>query len=71
MQDQVVVREQTLQPPPVRRPPRGHRPAHPALVTLGLGACSVVGYVAVASSQTRRRIRQVELRHGSAPQRLL
>ena len=41
-----------------------HTTAFPALITIGLGACGALGYVAVASSRTRRRIRAVEARYG-------
>lgn len=53
-----------LVPVPHRRDHRGPTPLHAAMVTLGLGACSAFGYVAVASTRTRRRFRVVEERYG-------
>lgn len=41
-----------------------HQARDAALLTLGLSVSSAVGYVAVASSRTRKRIRMVELRYG-------
>ncbi|WP_205695749.1 hypothetical protein [Conexibacter sp. SYSU D00693] len=54
------------------RPNRSHHVRDAALLTVGLSVSSAVGYVAVASSRTRRRIRLVEQRYGqSANLRLL
>ena len=44
---------------------RQHQARDAALFTLGLSVSSAVGYVAVASSRTRRRIRLAELRYGA------
>lgn len=69
-----------MRTPPMRQPrniqpDRRVRAPHArdaALLTLGLSVSSAVGYVAVASSRTRKRIRMAELRYGGySPQRLV
>ncbi|HYF26963.1 MAG TPA: hypothetical protein VD931_14565 [Baekduia sp.] len=48
-----------------------HQARDAALLTLGLSVSSAVGYVAVASSRTRKRIRMAELRYGMPSGRAL
>ena len=64
-----------MRQPPVIQPyrrARHHQARDAALLTIGLSVSSAVGYVAVASSRTRKRIRMAELRYGGGtPHRLV